>query len=179
MILKSKSRKTKSFKQLLNYLMDDKGRGLSDDAFIITHNVKGEEVKEWVQSFEENEQMKGKIRKNAVRVIHDIIGFHEHDSPNISSEVLQDIAYEYIQKRNPNGMYVIVPHMEDGHLHLHVCASPWEFLGGKSLRLSKTEFREMKAEIELFQREKYPELLYSKIEHQKTNSRDFRRITSL
>ena len=175
MILKSKSRKTKSFKQLLNYLMDDKGRGLSDDAFIITHNVKGEEVKDWVQSLEKNEQMKGKIRKNAVRVIHDIMAFHEHDSLKISSNVLQDIAYQYIEKRNPNGMYIIIPHLEDDHLHIHVCASPWEYLGGKSLRMSKAEFRELKNEIEEFQQEKYPELLYSRIEHGKTKIKNLGR----
>ena len=171
MIFKGKHRKSASFSQLLRYLMDDKGRGIDESTPIITHNVRGSSAPQWVAQLEANESLVKSLRKNRIRVVHEIISFHDKDRVALNTEMLVDIAYEYIKKRNPEGMYVIIPHLKDEHIHMHVCASPWEFLGGASLRLSKDALAELKRGLEAYQKERYPELIYSRGNHGKMMSR--------
>lgn len=167
MIFRGAHRKSASFRQLLNYLLSDKGRGLQDGVEVITHNMKGDELNAWVKELEDNEYQGQRLRSNRIRVVHEIISFSNRDGEVVSERVMQEIAERYIELRGTDGMYVIVRHIHDGHKHLHVCASPWELEGGKSLRLSKKALLELKKELESFQKKRFPELLYSDGKHGK------------
>lgn len=162
MIIKSRPRKTRSFRQLLNYLMDNKGRGLGGKPMILTHNVRGDTVEDWVSSLESNEPKR--IRSNATRVLHEIISFHPKDQERLDKHKLEDIARTYIQSRSKTGMFVVIPHLDDDHPHIHICGSPWD-MEGESLRMSQAEFQELKADFQKFQMDKYPELVHSKVAH--------------
>lgn len=167
MIIKSKPRKNASFRQLLDYLLDDKGRGKEHDRFFLTHNVRGDTVDEWVHSFMENQTKHGKVRKNGTKVLHEIISFHIKDAQRIDMHKLQDIAREYIKLRGIRGMYVAIPHVEDDHQHIHVCGSPWEFGGKQSMRLSREEFKQLKIAMQEYQERQFPELAHSVVNHNK------------
>lgn len=71
---------------------------------------------------------------------------------------MEDIAREYIRRRNRNGMFVAVPHFDRDHYHVHICASGVEYKTGKSLRLSKIDLQKLKKEIQNYQIEKFSEL---------------------
>ncbi len=79
-----------------------------------------------------------KERKN-VFVTHEILSWHRDDAKNITLQKMQDMAREYINIRNPNGMYIAVPHFDKEHYHIHICASGVEYRTGKVMRLSKKE----------------------------------------
>ncbi|MEO8087792.1 MAG: relaxase/mobilization nuclease domain-containing protein [Bacteroidota bacterium] len=167
MIIKIKSHKRDVFEKILQYMMNNKDRLFDKDksTFIITHNLKGKSINDWVKQFKANEMLRANKRKDSVRLTHEILSWHREDAKNITLEKMEDMAREYIKLRNPNGIYVAVPHFDKQHFHLHICASGVEYKTGKSLRLSKTDLQKLKKGIQNYQQEKFPELSYSVVRH--------------
>ena len=170
MIIKIKTRNKPSFKQLLEYISDKEKSRLPDtkkQSFIITHNLKGNSLKQWTEQFKKNEEHRKNKRTDSVYLTHEILSWHEDDAKNITPEKMEIMTREYIQLRNPNGIYVAVPHFDKDHYHVHICASGIEYKTGKSLRLSKTNLLKLKKETQNYQIEKFPELSNSVVQHGK------------
>lgn len=169
MIVKVKPYKRPAFAKLLNYMLDKKSKILNrkGECFVIIHNLRGEEIEDWVEQFKENEKHRQYNHKKKNYLTHEIISFHKEDVNNISLEKMEDMAREYIQLRNPNGMYVAVPHFDKDHYHIHICASALQYRSGKSMRMSKQDFQELKKGIQMYQQKKYPELTKSVVGHGK------------
>ena len=170
MIIKIKSRKRPSFKQLLEYITNNEKSHLRDkgkQSFIITHNLKGKRIKQWVGQFKTNETYRKIKRTDSVYLTHEILSWHGDDAKNITPDKMESMAREYIKLRNPNGIYVAVPHFDKDNYHVHICASGIEFRTGKSLRLSKTNLYKLKKGIQDYQVEKFPELSKSVVQHGK------------
>lgn len=161
MILKSLSRKGKrgAVKQLLNYMFQEHKKGDS----VVLHNIHGSTVDEYANAFIINEHNRKYIRKNTNVIMHDIISMHHLDSPKITKSMLRKIAKEYIKLRNPNALYVIVPHYDRKSIHLHIAMSGVEQFTGLSTRMSQNDFRELKIVLQ----NKFPELKHSIVEHDK------------
>ncbi len=173
MIVKIKTHKKPSFRKLLEYMLNDKDR-LSDKdnrSFLITHNLKGKGIDTWVKQFQQNETYRKRKRKNSVYVNHEILSWHRDDVKNISADKLRDMVREYLTMRNPNGMYVAVPHFDRDHFHVHICSSGIQYRNGKSMRMSRKEFADLKKNIQEYQIEKFPELSKSVVEHGKKKNR--------
>lgn len=143
-------------------LFDEKGY-----SFIVSHNLKGNDIKEWVRQFQENETFRKCKRVNSVLLTHEIISFHKDDASNITLEKLEDIAHQYVKLRNDKGIFVAVPHFDKEHYHIHLCVSGIEYRSGKSMRLSKNELKKVKKQIQEYQLSKYPELSKSIVTHDK------------
>ncbi len=174
MIIKIKSHKRPSFGKILQYMMNDTGRLFDKNrqSFVITHNLKGNSIKEWEHQYRANEENRLRRRKDSVYLTHEILSWHKDDSKEITLAKMESMAREYIKKRNPRGIYVAVPHFDKNHYHIHICSSGIEYKTGKSLRLSKAELLKLKKKIQQFQIEKYPELSKSVVKHgTKNNSR--------
>jgi hypothetical protein len=139
----------------------------NDRSFIIRHNIKGNSIKEWEQQFNENDTYRKQRRKKNVFVTHEILSWAKADVKNMSLEKMETMAREYINLRNPNGMYIIVPHFNADNYHIHVCVSGVEYRIGKTLRLSKAQLVKVKKDIQNFQIAKYPELSHSVVQHGK------------
>lgn len=169
MIVKVKSHKRPSFKALLNYMVHNKDRLFNSGgkSLLITHNIKGNSLEEWVEQFKYNESFRLKRRIDSVYCTHEILSWHRSDSSKVTTKKLEDIARAYIKLRNPRGIYIIVPHFDKEHYHLHICASGIEYRTGKSLRLSKQAFAKLKVDIQEYQIQKYPELSESRVRHGK------------
>lgn len=169
MIIKIKSHKRPVFEKILNYMIHDKDRLFDKEgkSFAITYNLKGNSVMEWAEQFRDNEQWRQRRRTDSVMLTHDILSWHSDDAGNISLAKLEAMAREYINQRNPKGIYVAVPHFDKEHYHVHICASGIEYKTGKSLRLTKTNLQKLKKDIQQFQVEKYPELNKSIVQHGK------------
>lgn len=136
-------------------------------SFVVTHNIKGNSIDEWVNQFKTNEESRQHKRMNSVLASHEIISFHRDDANNISLDKLEDIARQYVRERNINGMYVAVPHFDKEHYHIHICASGIEYKTGNTMRLSKASLQRLKKNIQDYQRAKYPELNKSIVNHEK------------
>jgi hypothetical protein len=168
MIIKIKSHKNKkAFDALLNYMIHDKDRLFDENgnSFIVTHNIKGNSIEEWVEQFKTNEENRQHKRINSILANHEIISFHRDDATNITLDKLEDIARQYVRERNINGMYVAVPHFDKEHYHIHICASGIEYKTGSTMRLSKASLQRLKTNIQDYQRAKYPELSKSLVNH--------------
>ena len=190
MIIKSKSIKKKSKKALENtirYILTKESQ--KQVGFIMNRYVKGDRnfdkqmqiaekdllkqeqilekrIQNMVKQFESNE-MKRKIqRTNANIAYHEIISFHKSDTDKLPKKVLLKIARKYAKERSPHSMVISTMHSDKEHLHIHNVISALEFATGKPVRLSKTEFREVKNRMEQFQ-EKELGLKFSKVEHSK------------
>jgi len=168
MIVKIKTRKRPTFRQLIEYMMNDKARVFDDDeqSFVITHNLRGNSIDDWTEQFKQNETYRTRKRKDSVLLTHEIISFHK-DEENISLAKMEDMAREYIRQRNPNGIYLAVPHTDKQHYHIHICASGVEYKTGKAMRMSKEQFQTLKKNIQQYQQEKFPELSKSVVNHSK------------
>lgn len=173
MIVKIKSHKRPSFKALLNYMVHKKDRLFNSGgkSLMITHNIKGNTLEDWVQQFKYNEHFRLKKRIDSVYCTHEILSWHRNDSSKVTPKKLEDIARAYIKLRNPRGMYIVVPHFDKDHYHLHICASGIEYRTGKSMRMSKQAFAKLKVDIQEYQIQKYPELSESRVRHGKAGEK--------
>ena len=172
MIIKSKSYKTtRSFTTVLNYVFRENER---DNGFVLTKFIKGKglSVEELGQQLLSNEQLRLNKRKNNVRLYMDILSFHPRDAERLNNEKLHQIALKYLSLRAPKSIAIATVHKnEKNHTHLHICFSAVEYKTGKSIRISKDDFQhKVKLEMEKYQQEVFPELLLSKIRHEKSLS---------
>ena len=173
MIIKSLTRKTGSYKQLLAYFVkEQKGILAKDYGFIIKHNIQGNTVTQWAKAFEANEADRKIKRSNSIRLYHEVMAISNLDKNQISKAMLQDLATKYIELRSLNSLCVAVPHYDKDHIHIHFCFSGTEIETGKSLRVSKDDFASFKKELQAYQVERYPSLSHSIVEHGKKQKKN-------
>ena len=65
------------------------------DGFVITHNVTGNTIPQWVKQFEANEANRIFKRSNNVMLYHECMSF-SNKTGKIPVEVLRDLATKYI-----------------------------------------------------------------------------------
>ena len=170
MIIKSKSYKTtRSFTTVLNYIFRENEM---DNGFVSTKFIKGKNlsVEELSRQFLSNEAFRTIKRKNSVVLYMDILSFHPRDAERLTNDKLHQIALKYLSLRAPKSIAIATVHKnEKDHTHLHIVFSGVEYKTGKSIRISKTDFKnKVKLEMEKYQQEVFPELVLSKIKHEKS-----------
>ena len=170
MIIRSKSYKTtRSFTTVLNYIFRESE---IDDGFRLTKFIKGKNLS--VESLQNqlliNEQLRLNRRKNNVVLYMDILSFHPRDAQRLTNEKLHQITMKYLSLRAPNSIAIATVHKnEKDHTHLHICFSGVQYKTGKSIRISKDDFQnKVKLPMEKYQQEVFPELVLSKIQHEKS-----------
>jgi hypothetical protein len=188
MIIKSKSIKSKkALQNSLRYILSKEDE--KDIGFVLSRFIRGDRPFEallekaehdmekqmiWLEKRVENmfDQFVGnndkrKIkRKNANLASHEIISFHKNDTKNLPPETLLNIARKYAKERSPNSIVVSTMHSDKDHLHIHQILSAVEFATGKSARLSKKEFHQVKERMELWQQKELG-LEFSNVQHSK------------
>ncbi|WP_299676305.1 relaxase/mobilization nuclease domain-containing protein [uncultured Dokdonia sp.] len=169
MIIKSKSYKhIGACKTLVSYLLRESER---DEGFVLTRFIKGKNPsqEQIVHAFEENEKYRLTKRKNSVRVYMEILSFHKDNAKDLTNEKLQKIARKYISLRsNLSIAFATVHRNEKDHVHLHILLSGTEYKTGKSVRISRDDFKnKVKVPAEQYVRRYFPELEKSAIDHNK------------
>lgn len=136
--------------------------------FVMTHNIRPyRNLNDIIRQFEQNEDGRISNRKNKSEIHHTILSFSSiKDSEKITKEILKDISQEYIRLRGENLMYAVVQHQDTHHAHIHICQSSTT-LDGRSSRISRKEFAEIKDKLQEYQKQKYPFLEHSLPEHGK------------
>jgi hypothetical protein len=172
MIIKTLSRKTNTstlvnyiFKNIFEYITDEK-KLVASELFLVRHNVKSQTISGYIKEFEANEKLRIRKRKNSPCVYHTILSWHKEDAKYLDNAKLRIMAKEFVRLRGDKNLYVISKHLDREHVHLH-CAISATNIEGKSSRLSKNEFEQLKLKIDVFQKEKFPELSHSLPQHGK------------
>ncbi len=136
----------------------NKSREESERPMLIRNNVQGKTADEITKEFKANEAHRQNIRKNNVKAYHTIISFSNKSTRFLNDEILKDIATKYVSIRGTESLYVGSIHKDRGHIHIHMVMSGTEYYTGKSNRISRQQFQELKVTMQEYQKEKYPEL---------------------
>ncbi len=167
MIIKSKSYKhNKAFKTVVDYLLRETEQ---EDSFLLTRFLKGKRLtnEEISKQFLENEQYRINPRKNNVKLYMEILSFKSENTKDLTNDKLKKIARKYLSLRSPLSVALVTAHKkEKDHVHLHVLLSGTAYKTGKSVRISRDDFKhKVKIPMERFQEKQFPELAKSSINH--------------
>lgn len=171
MIIKNLSRKSGSG-QLINYIfryiLKDEKQAL-ESPFIIRHNVRSKDIQGYIREFKENAKYRKNTRKNQVAIHHTILSWSNKDREGLTPEKIKKMARQYMSLRGLNNLYVGTIHTDRDHIHLHLAMSATE-ISGKTSRISKSDFANLKLSLDAYQREQFPELEHSLSDHGKAKT---------
>jgi hypothetical protein len=136
---------------------------------LVRHNIRSSRVEDIVKEFKQNEGYRIVKRKDSIGLFHTTISFSPKDKQRVSISILKDISNKFILLRGRANLHLAVCHMEKDHAHAHIVTSGVS-TNGTSSRMSKQAFKNLLKELELYQREKYPELIHSLNSHEKVST---------
>lgn len=160
MILRSMSRKTPSFRELLQYINKPSSETASPG--ILTRNIygaDGEDLESIAREFDRNHSYLP-TRKNGNALYHEVLVFEsiDHVSKAHQTEMLIDIADRYLTLRAPDLLAYGRVHLDTDHVHIHLMISSNAPRSAVRKRLSKSQFRTIQSETETYKLQRYPEL---------------------
>lgn len=158
MIIKSMSRKHRSFSQLFNYMKNGSSQNSEYDFF--SKNLYTNNDKEITAEFMRNAQLL-KARANGNYLFHEVISLTKSKQLTLEQEKerLFDIIRLYTEKRCDNNLVAGFLHDEkSNNIHYHLMISSNEVGEYKNQRLTKYEFDKVKKSTEKYVIDKYPEL---------------------
>lgn len=170
MIIKSLSRKNNAA-QLIKYALRYSARERPMDkekeqaTIIVRHNIRSRGIETIIKEFKDNESYRIYKRKDSVVLYHNIVSFSPQDRQRISDALLKDIAEKFVELRAKDCLCLGVIHKEKAHKHVHLVVSGVK-TNGYSARVSKQKFKAIITELEKYQQENYPDLVYSKNRHE-------------
>ncbi len=166
MIIKSKGyRSIKAISNVIRYCVRGNKLLNEQEPFLVTRFVRdSKNIKNVISAYEDNEQHRIHQRKNTNKIYMEIISFHRDDSDKLTTENLRKLAIHYLKQRAPKAMAVCTLHVDQEHIHLHLCLSGIDFATGKAIRISKGRFTEIKQEMERYQ-DRELQLTQSRITH--------------
>lgn len=159
MIIKSMSRKSKSFSQLYDYLTRDK----SNYSFTRNTYSNSRNKKDLINEFLRNAKYLNNAR-GKVYFYHELLSLENNNlSLKRQKEILLDLANKYLSARANEHLSFGVIHEDKNHIHLHLMISSNEMENDKRVRLSKQEFSLIQKGLENFKNQKYKELSQSSL----------------
>lgn len=158
---------------IIYYVMREAER---DGSFVLTRFIEGKDysAKTIANQYAENEKHRKHIRSNSVKAHMEILSFHPSDTKHLNNSLLEKIARKYISLRSNLAIGLATVHRDTRHVHLHFVFSGVEWRTGKSTRLSKAEFQKIKLEMEAFQKQRFPQIRHSTINHSQSKKKDKR-----
>jgi hypothetical protein len=158
MIIKSMSRKSPSFDQLIDYIESE--QKLKSRHFSLYHNVYTRNSDELKTEFKNNAHYL-KFRKNGVYLYHEVISITraKHLAENEQKALLKNIVSEYLHIRAKNNLaYAVLHEDKKDNLHFHIVISANEAEDSTRKRLSKADFADIQIRLEKWTLEHHPEL---------------------
>ena len=155
------SRKTASFRQLLDYI----NRPASEEkgSRAILHNMEtaqGEDLDALTAEFEANAAWLPP-RRNGNVLLHEIISFSQGDREFLTEDLIEAFAREYLDRRAPGAKAYARAHFDRQHPHIHFVISANDVASDRRNRLSRAEFQKLKLAMLEYQKEHYPHLRHS------------------
>jgi len=100
-------------------------------------------------------------RKNGVMLYHEILSFHDNDSPHITPAIAGDLARYYLSLRAPNAPAYARVHTDTDNIHVHILLAANDLGSGKRNWMTRAQFNAIKQQTEAYQRHRYPQLAHS------------------
>lgn len=168
MILKNLTRRS-GLIQLFHYVFEKERDNLykSKESLVFSHNYRSTDLKGMIEEFQQNELHRLHHRKDGVLVNHLVLSFNPNDSRFLTDEIIKDLVKKCIGIKLDRALVCGTEHLDKDFRHVHLIWSSIEYKTGKSLRMSRTEFKNWKIELDKYQKEKYPELSHSLPSHGK------------
>lgn len=159
MIIKSMSRNSQSFFQLLEYLdKEDAEMSFSWNMYADRFNNQ-ELANEFMTNSNFIKNSRGKIY-----LYHEVISLENNKlSSKEIQQILFDLSDKYINARAKHHLVFGSVHMDTNNPHIHLLISANELEKTKRVRLSKEEFKKIQAHMEIYKNEKYKELEQSHV----------------
>ncbi len=163
MIIKAKTYRHNITTQLINYIGRENSVEENTLPIRIFHNLfPSDELEDIVTQFAENDTHR-KHPKNGVTINHEILSFSPKDAHALTPDILEDLTSVYLHLRAPDSLGFAQVHHDKDHVHVHIAISANEYKSSKSTRLSRTEYRHVRTEIERYQQDAYPEIEHSMV----------------
>lgn len=160
MIIKSMSRKTPSFSQLIDYIEDSEKSKHASRRFSVFHNVFGHTSEALKKAFTDNASYL-KARKDGAYLYHEIISIKRTHSlsEEAQKKILQKMVQEYLTLRAKNQLAYAVLHDDNpDSLHFHLVISANEYKGEQRKWFYKADFANIQTHLERHVLTHYPEL---------------------
>lgn len=162
MIIKAMSKKDyRMFQKLVDYFTKDKDLPEPQTYNLLTPP---DNLKAVVREFQTNYQKYHSRHKGSVVCMHEIISPHPSDAQHVTTDMLYDLGFQYIQERAPDSLGFLQVHIKvEGRTrpHVHILLSGNEMGSDKQISLKKDEYKEVKEKIKRYTLEKYPELKHA------------------
>ena len=155
----------------IGYIFRDYGKNPEVDTLVYYHNIKTKDCspKGIVRAFEANE--KYRHQKNAynkqngykLNILHsydEIISVAAIDRDKILDNlwIMQDFGKELMQKLAPDGLGVVVIHIDKKHIHAHCYRHSFKYKKLENTRTDNEHFKGVRTHLENVQKERYPQL---------------------
>jgi hypothetical protein len=154
MIIKSMSRSSSSFNQLLDYL--DKEKTLdrhSWNMYADRHNNDDLE-NEFMRNAEHIKEARGRVY-----MYHEVLSLEKNDlSLSRQREIIFDLANEYVKQRADNHLVYGAIHNDTKNIHIHLIISSNKVNANKRFRLSKNELAQIQSNVQEYKNSKFKEL---------------------
>lgn len=155
MLIKILSRKNNSFGKLLDYISKE-----ADSQSLCYNLPQTNELNILQQEFIQNNAYRSKGAKNNMH--HHILSFSSKDKAVITSDILHEMAMQYITKAGlENHLVYGRVHNDRDHVHWHLMSSQNSFHSKKGFRLSKSQLKALQVEMEEYTKEQYPQIKHS------------------
>ena len=123
-----------------------------------------------------NDKQRLHKRKGETKFYHAILSFHKSDK--LTQSQLLQVAKKYTKVRFPNSIVVATNHTDTKHQHLHLIGSNVEYGTHTTRYLTKSQFRDIKKEMEQWQ-DRELGLVHSRVNHNKKKSNRFIKMPSI
>lgn len=154
MIMKSMSRSSNSFNQLLEYLQRDETLDRYSWNMYADRLDNKELEKEFMSNAEHIKESRGKVY-----MYHEVLSLQENDlTQSRQREILFDLANEYVKLRAENHLVYGAVHNDTNNLHIHLIISSNKVNANKRVRLSKKELATIQYNVQEYKNTKYKEL---------------------
>ena len=169
MIIKFKTRKNiYSAKQLVNYILTDKGRIKHPfEAPLVLQNINRLELDTIHKDFLDNYKYQSK-RKGSTALYHEIIAISKKDRAVITNAMLQDFMHQYTKLRGAQNALVVAKSHDKQHIHFMISSN--ELCSKKRLRMSQRQMKTLLLDFEKYHLETYPEIAHSTVHTNKEKS---------
>ena len=165
-ILKSLSHHSKaSASHLIKYVFDGRKSLLGNDGkpLIIKQHLRSFDKQKWINQYKELESIRKSKHSRAVTMYHEVLSFSPQSSKHLTKPILTNLIKKFIDLRCSNQLVVSGVHFEKNiHAHILISGTNRE---GRSARISKARYAEIKNQLQAYQQEKYPELSDSIVMH--------------
>ena len=145
----SKSSMKKLIKYVFNFeKMHDSKRGR--EALIVKQLLRGYDPQKWTDALYKNDQHANFIHARRTVLRHEIISFSPESNIHITRSKLKTIAKWYLNNRSLKSLCVGAVHWDESpHIHFVISGVG---IDGKSTRISRSEFKQFKIDLQAFQK---------------------------